>query len=138
MQLNSLGKAVREAWFELPQHFAGLELDSFVVMPNHVHAVVALADPLGAGLRPARDLKRHGLSQIVGAFKSFSSRRIAELNSSWRGAVWQRSFYDHLIRNGDDLANVRRYILQNPAMWEFDRENPNRKSSPQKQSPLLD
>jgi REP element-mobilizing transposase RayT len=101
-------------------------------MPNHIHAVLAPAtpncfslDPVGAGLRPARVRKPHGLSEIIRAFKGFSARRIGELNPSLRGAVWQRGFYDHIIRNANDLSNVRRYIFQNPARWDFDRENAN-------------
>jgi putative transposase len=92
-------------------------------MPNHVHGVLAFIDPVGAGLRPARSAARHGLSEIIRAFKGFSSRRLAELDHSLRGMVWQRGFYDHIVRNSDDLTNVRRYIFTNPAKWEFDIEN---------------
>jgi putative transposase len=95
-------------------------------MPNHVHGVLALVDPVGAGLRPARVQIQHSLSEIIRAFKGFSARAIAELDPSLRSAVWQRGFYDHIIRNSDDLTNVRRYIYQNPARWEFDRENQSR------------
>jgi REP element-mobilizing transposase RayT len=125
MQPNRFGRLVQEAWFELPDHYARLTLDVFTLMPNHVHGVLALTDPVGAGLRPARAANHHGLSEIVGVFKSFSSRRIAELDNSLRGKIWQRSFYDHIIRNEQDLRNVRRYIFHNPARWEFDRENTN-------------
>jgi putative transposase len=127
MQPNQFGRLVQEASFELPDHYARLTLDAFTLMPNHVHGVLALVDPVGAGLRPARAANHHGLSEIVGVFKSFSSRRIAELDGSLRGKVWQRSFYDHIIRNAQDLKNVRRYIFPNPARWEFDQENANRK-----------
>jgi putative transposase len=95
-------------------------------MPNHVHGVLALLDPVGAGLRPACVQIQHSLSEIIRAFKGFSARAIAELDPSLRSAVWQRGFYDHIIRNADDLTNVRRYIYQNAARREFDRENQTR------------
>jgi len=123
MQPNALGKIIWEAWFELPYHFARLELDSFVLMPSHIHGILALVDPVGAGLRPAPALGRQGLTRIIGAFKSFSSRRITEVKPTLQGLVWQRSFYDRIIRNNAELSNARRYILLNPAKWEFDREN---------------
>jgi len=122
---NRFGKIVQETWHELPDHYSRVHLDCFALMPNHVHGVLALVDPVGAGLRPARVQTHHGLSEIIRAFKGFSSRAISELNPSLRSAVWQRGFYDHIIRNADDLANVRRYVYQNAARWEFDRENEN-------------
>jgi len=123
---NRFGKIVQETWYELPDHYRRVNLDCFALMPNHVHGVLALLDPVGAGLRPARVQIQHNLSEIIRASKGFSARAIAELDPSLRSAVWQRGFYDHIIRNADDLANVRRYIHQNAAKWEFDRENQNR------------
>jgi putative transposase len=125
MCANPFGKIVQETWLELPDHYPRVNLDCFSLMPNHVHGVLALVDPVGAGLRPARVQIQHSLSEIIRAFKSFSARAIAELDPSLRSAVWQRGFYDHIIRNSDDLTNVRRYIHQNAARWEFDRENAN-------------
>ena len=122
---NRFGQIVQETWHELPDHYPRVHLDCFALMPNHIHGVLALVDPVGAGLRPARVQIHHGLSEIIRAFKGFSSRSIAELDPSLQSAVWQRGFYDHIIRNADDLANVRRYVYQNAARWEFDRENAN-------------
>ncbi len=121
---NHFGQIVQETWHELPDHYSRINLDCFALMPNHIHGVLALVDPVGAGLRPARVQIEHSLSEIIRAFKGFSARAIAELDPSLRSAVWQRGFCDHIIRNADDLANVRRYIHQNAAKWEFDRENP--------------
>jgi len=79
---------------------------------------------VGAGFKPALTRKRHGLPEIVRAFKTFSSRHI----NKWRGTpgmpVWQRNYYEHVIRGGDQLDRIRRYIEDNPRMWEMDRENP--------------
>src|SRR5277367_5569839 len=74
------GILVSECWFELPYHYARLELGAFVVMPNHVHGLISMHDPVGAGLRPAPTSVT--LSEIVGVFKSFSSRRIRATNAS--------------------------------------------------------
>jgi putative transposase len=120
---NRFGKVVQETWHELPDHYQRVNLDCFTLMPNHIHGVLALVDPVGAGTRPARVQIHHSLSEIIRAFKGFSARAIAKLDPSLRSAVGQRGFYDHIIRNADDLANVRRYIHQNAAKWEFDREN---------------
>ena len=77
---NRFGKIVQETWYELPDHYPRVNLDCFALMPNHVHGVLALLDPVGAGLRPARVQIQHNLSEIIRAFKGFSARAIAELD----------------------------------------------------------
>jgi putative transposase len=119
---SAMGRIVSEPWFELPYHYARLELGAFVVMPNHVHGLISLRDSVGAGLRPAPTTAT--LSEIVGVFKSFSSRRIHTTNASAPKKIWQRGFYEHIVRNSHECEGIKRYILQNPARWEFDRENP--------------
>jgi putative transposase len=122
LQPSAMGRIVSECWFELPYHYARLELGAFVVMPNHIHGLISLHDPAGAGLRPAPTTAT--LSEIVGVFKSFSSRRIHATSASSPKKIWQRGFYEHIVRNSDECEGINRYILQNPARWEFDRENP--------------
>jgi len=153
--LNEIGRIVQDVWRELPDHYAGLQTDAFVVMPNHIHGILILHRPgvvgvgvgvVGAGFKPALDVpppsvgagfkpaptthgahatgaKRHRLNEIVRGFKTFSARRVNDLRGT-HGALWQRNYYEHIIRNGDSLDQIRRYILENPARWEFDRENP--------------
>jgi putative transposase len=116
-----MGRIVSECWFELPYHYARLELGAFALMPNHVHGLISLRDSVGAGLRPAPTAAT--VSEIVGVFKSFAARRIHEADASLPAKVWQRGFYEHIVRSGDECAKIQRYILQNPARWEFDREN---------------
>ena len=68
--------------------------------------------------------KRHGLSEIVRAFKTFSARRINTLRDNPGCPVWQRNYYEHVIRNETDLANIRQYIANNPLKWDLDENNP--------------
>jgi REP element-mobilizing transposase RayT len=102
-----------------------VELDTFVVMPNHVHGIIVLTEPAGAGLKPA-PTKKPPLSEIIRAFKTFSSRRINALRDMPGISTWQRNYYEHVIRDEDVLSRVREYIATNPLRWELDRENPQR------------
>jgi putative transposase len=79
---------------------------------------------VGAGLRPAPTAgKKHGLPEIVRAFKSFSARRINDRRGTRGSAVWQRNYYEHVIRHDDDLRLTREYVIHNPAGWAADMEN---------------
>ncbi len=69
---------------------------------------------------------RHGLPEIVRAFKSFSARRINRLRRTDGIPVWQRNYYEHIIRNDREMDNITRYIESNPSIWAEDDENPNR------------
>jgi len=112
----------------LPHHYPHVALDAFVIMPNHIHGIIVLADPtvVGAGFKPAPTMvnKRHRLTEIIRAFKTFSSRRINESHGTPGRPVWQRSYYEHVIRNENDLDEVRKYIVNNPLKWDLDKENP--------------
>jgi len=119
MQLNDAGKIVQAVWGDLPNHYERLELDAFIVMPNHVHGIVVI---VGAGLKPGP--AKHGLPEIVRGFKTFSSRRINEMRETPGVAVWQRNYHEHIIRNHESLDRLREYIANNPMQWALDRENP--------------
>ncbi len=125
MWMNPFGDIVRACWDDLPCHYQHMELDAFVVMPNHIHGIIVLADTVvRAGLKPAPTGKRHGLPEIIRAFKTFSSRRINDLHNASGTRLWQRGYYEHIIRNENSLNNIRNYIQFNPAIWQWDRENP--------------
>ena len=66
---------------------------------------------------------RRNLSEVVRAFKTFSARRINELGGTRGVAVWQRGYYEHIVRGEKGLSEIRRYIADNPRNWEMDREN---------------
>jgi REP element-mobilizing transposase RayT len=131
MRVNPFGEIVAWAWNDLPNHNPHVELDAFVVMPNHVHGIVLIVDDLvGAGSEPAPTMamvttRRHGLPEIVRQFKTFSARRINALRGTPGATVWQRNYYEHIIRNEASLNRIREYILTNPLRWHLDVENPN-------------
>ena len=136
MAMYRLGEAVAACWANLPKHFEHAVLDAFVVMPNHVHGIVILSDAaigasdapttVGAGFKPARQApaRRHGLSEIVRGFKTFSARRVNEIRGSSRTPVWQRGFYDRVIRREEELLQVREYIVNNTRRWAGDADDP--------------
>ncbi|MBI4281870.1 MAG: transposase [Chloroflexi bacterium] len=124
MRLNPCGQTVMECWDDLVHHYPCVRKDEFVVMPNHVHGILVLNDDVGAGFKPAPTDRRHGLPEIVRGFKTFSARRINVLRNNPGTPVWQRNYFEHVIRNEAELAGIREYIQNNPAQWETDAENP--------------
>ena len=135
MRLNQYGEIVMRCWNDLPHHYPNVALDVCVVMPNHFHGVVTLTENhgsnsgVGAGLKPApTSKKRHGLSEIVRAFKTFSSRKINALRNTPGIPVWQRNYFERVVRNENELFEIREYIQQNPLKWDLDPENPNVKA----------
>lgn len=126
MAVSKEGEIVTGVWENLPTHYSHIELDEFVVMPNHVHGIIWILehknDRVGEGLRPSptSSKKIYGLLEIVRAFKSFSSRQINELRDTKGSSFWQRSFYDHIIRDEEDLYQHRKYINQNVLKWLLD------------------
>ena len=122
MSLNDAGKVVQATWNSLPEHYAHVMLDESVIMPNHMHGIVAIDAHVGAGLKPAPT--RHGLPEIVRAFKTFSSRRINEIRDTRGVSVWQRNYWEHIIRSEPELTSLREYIRNNPLQWELDKLHP--------------
>jgi putative transposase len=124
MVLNNYGLIVNHTWNDLINHVADIELDSFVIMPNHIHGIIVIIDHLvGAGSEPAPTMKRHGIPEIVRQLKTFSARRINEIRKTPRTPVWQRNYYEHIIHNEKELNIIRDYIMNNPAEWSQDEEN---------------
>ena len=142
MRTNEFGEIVARTWNDLPNHNPHVILDAFVVMPNHVHGIIVIVDDLfvGAGSKPAQSTtvqsgsetapaigkttaRRHGLQEIVRQFKTFSARRINAVRGTPGETVWQRNYYEHIIRNEPALHRIREYIRNNPVQWHLDREN---------------
>ncbi len=101
MKLTPFGEVVESVWKEIPLHYPEVNNAVFIVMPNHVHGIITLHKVGRAGSKPA-PTKQYPLSEIVRAFKTYSSRRINELRNSRGTRVWQRNYYEHVIRNESD------------------------------------
>jgi REP element-mobilizing transposase RayT len=110
--LSPMGEIVRELWRMVPATSPGVAQDEFVVMPNHLHGIVILAE--GAPSLP----------QVIGRFKSLSTRRIRALPGEAQTRLWQRSCHEHVIRDDHSLSRIREYVANNPLKWHLDRENP--------------
>jgi len=127
MRLNGLGHIVQSEWIRTAAIRPQVRLDVFAVMSNHFHAILAIDDRRGVlPYAPAPGLRSP--SQTIGAiirgWKAAVTKRVNQIRGTSGAAVWQHNFYEHVIRNEDDLYNARRYIEENPARWALDRENP--------------
>lgn len=149
MKLNHYGEIVQKWWNEISIHFANVETDAFVIMPNHVHGIIfiverrgtvsvpeengenkisnnnnMLDETLGGETPPLRKFTPT-LGQIIAYFKYQSTK---EMNASSNTGVvtkfWQRNYYEHIIRDEKDLKNKTDYIEENPMLWDQDDENP--------------
>jgi REP element-mobilizing transposase RayT len=132
MRLNDAGQAAQADWVRLPERFQSIELDEFVIMPNHLHGIILV----GAGLAPPdRGAPNRGacrgaaccaptLGHILRAFKSISAIAVNRLLGRSGRSLWQRNYYEHIVRSENELAHIREYIANNPAQWALDRENP--------------
>ena len=127
MQANSLVAVVRLCWNDLPNHYPNVELDEFVIMPNHVHGIIILLDDLegAASRRPnaGAGKPRPCLGNVVAYFKYQTAKRINELNGTPDAPFWQRGYYDHIVRTDRSLTQIREYIAHNPRRWGVDKEN---------------
>lgn len=151
MALNVYGRVAHTLWERIPRHFPRVQSDAFVVMPNHVHGIIVIvgdtggrgeafpditcADERGIGLESVLATQGDAenasplhvgpppgsLGAIVGNFKAVAARRINRVRKTPGVPVWQRNYYEHIIRNERELDAIRRYIEHNPARWEQDR-----------------
>ncbi|MEK6733379.1 MAG: transposase [Candidatus Omnitrophota bacterium] len=121
MVLNEYGKIVSKYWHDLPNHYRNVKLDESIIMPNHIHGIIAISDAVGTE-QCSVPTKRVSLSQIVKSFKNVTTKRIRSELGDIR-FLWQRSFYDHVIRGEKELMEIREYVLNNPKKWDMDIEN---------------
>jgi len=127
IQLNDWGQIVQDEWEKSAQIRKEIELDEFVIMPNHIHGIVVITGTAerATGRSPLQSgPTKRSLGAFIGGFKSAVTKRINDLRGAPSALVWQRNYFEHVIRDDDSLNRIRQYILQNPTQWEFDRENP--------------
>ncbi|HEX5423646.1 MAG TPA: transposase [Candidatus Acidoferrales bacterium] len=143
MKLNQLGAIVNECWVQIPAHFANVQLAAHVVMPNHLHGLVSIHEVVptrqcrpthqhpSVGAQHAapacgrrREIAAGSLAAIIRSFKAASTRRARDVLQEPEFVLWQRNFYDTVLRNAKEFRNAQRYIIENPLKWYADRENP--------------
>ncbi len=127
MKLNRYGKIVRDEWLKTEDIRPNVLLDEYVIMPNHVHGIMIVDGYVGA--RRAVPLHEQfgqpvpgGIPTIIRAFKSAVTKRIRQISNMPNRTVWQRNYYEHIIRS-DELNTIRQYIINNPVQWDHDVEN---------------
>jgi REP element-mobilizing transposase RayT len=124
MHPSPAGKMVVACWNALPEQFPTIDLDTFGLMPNHAHGVILITETgFNANNNPIV------LGNMVGAFKSTTTHEYIDgvHTRGWEPfhkRLWQRDFYDHIIRNERALNAIRTYIVNNPANWQEDKLHP--------------
>ena len=151
MILNDAGRMINIIWNELPINYPGVNIDEFQIMPNHVHGIIVIDngqprvfdneqprnstngqargfdDGQPRGVAPTAGLS---LPDVVHRFKSLTTARYRHgvKQKQWPpfpGKLWQRNYYERIVRDENELNDIRRYIRDNPKKWDLDRENPN-------------
>ena len=141
LNLNKFGQIAFTCWQAIPKHFSKIELDEFIIMPNHIHGILIVTYNNGRGLvgnNSGRGLAMPNpyegkfgkpvagsIPTIIGSFKSAVTKQINILRNSKGMSVWQRNYYEHIVRDEASLNQIRNYIINNPLSWTEDRLHPN-------------
>jgi len=133
IRLNEFGKIAHQCWLEIPQHFPHVQLDEFVVMPNHIHGIIVLnnivvgvqnIEPLQQNIEPLQNQNAYqhiiprSIGSIIRGFKIGVTKNFRQNTDIY--VVWQRNYYEHMIRNEVELNRIRQYIIDNPKKWRTD------------------
>ena len=149
--LSEIGKISEKCWNEIPMHYPCVQLDKYVIMPNHIHGIIIIIDDVGAeDFQPLRPRTQKNINIGVENFQPLHQPKINQyqkiipksLGSIMRGFkigvtkycdqqkythfALQRNYHEHIVRNENELNRIRKYIMNNPLQWQFDRENPDR------------
>ncbi|VEN75340.1 conserved hypothetical protein [Candidatus Desulfarcum epimagneticum] len=135
MAHSDSGRIASESWLWMGDQYGHVILDAWTIMPNHMHGIVFISGgrggsrtaPVSSTAAPRCILpvnRRKPLGRLIGSFKTVSTKRINQMRDTPGEKIWQRNYYEHIIRNDKELTRVREYIDQNVLKWEWDRENP--------------
>lgn len=140
IQLNNAGQMVQDVWHNLPVKYPDIETDEFVVMPNHVHGIIVMRHDNCRGevsspifVSPIPTMKQGGetpplqkrtLGNIVAYFKYQTTKQINRIRNTPGVPLWQRNYYEHIIRNEEEMNRICEYIIENPIKWTEDEDNP--------------
>jgi putative transposase len=131
MWINQAGSIAADGLQWLAHRYPSVDLDEWLVMPNHIHAIILIEYSIApvelASGSAVREPKPKTLGRLIGAFKTVSSKAINQIRGTPHGIVWQRNYYEHIIRGERDLSRIREYIRCNPEAWASDSENPGSK-----------
>lgn len=146
MMLNEYGKIAFTQWYKLQDRFINVQVDVFQIMPNHIHGIIVLINPVGVGLAPTQNtqltiqqpnmsiraevnpaptnIQNHNtIGDIVGTYKSlvaYECLKIYKTNHQTMGKLWQRNYYEHIIRDEQSYYAIAEYIENNPSNWDTD------------------
>jgi REP element-mobilizing transposase RayT len=132
VQLSPIGEIARACWVDMPNHFPGVKVDTFVVMPNHVHGILAIVERARRAV-PLRDDQRleafrdpvpGSVPTMVRSYKSSVTKLVRDDIGNRAMHVWQSNYFERVLRNGEEFSKASRYILENPSMWHLDIDNP--------------
>ena len=118
LSLSLDGSTVEQSWRWLQARYCYVTLDAFVVMPNHLHGILTIAS-----LEPTISTRKP-LGRLLASFKTVSAHRINTAHATPGQLVWQRGYFEHVIRNDASLMRIRSYIESNPDRWSLDPQNP--------------
>ena len=127
MTLSDIGRAAEAFWNEIPQHYPHVDSDEFIVMPDHFHGIITInnnvrtEDIRSGQANEWTGAKSGSISAIVRGFKIAVTKYSGETNQKFE---WQKSFYDHIIKNEESLDKIRLYICNNPAAWDPVKKDP--------------
>jgi putative transposase len=142
-RLSAAGIIIESELRKIEDNFPGIKLDEYVVMPNHLHAIIWITErrgeafnaisalnaspqPNGNSPQPPKGTQPGSLGAFLQNFKSVSTRKINQNTHSHGRMIWQRDYFERIIRDEAELSRIQRYIVENPAQWQVDRENPGR------------
>ena len=131
VRLNEVGRLVADTWQWLETRYPSVLMDEYVVMPNHIHGIIVMTGEGGgtgdsriAPTQGRRGVGRKALGNLIGAFKTVAAKRLNLARGTPGRRLWQRNYYEHVVRGEEDMDRIRAYIRDNPLQWEFDVENP--------------
>ncbi|MBS1258552.1 MAG: hypothetical protein MAG551_01611 [Candidatus Scalindua arabica] len=133
MTLNNAGRFANKCWLEIPEHFPHVALDEFIIMPNHIHGIICIDTMNNVGVQNLEPLHKQNkyqqiipksIGSIIRGFKIGVTKWFRK-NTNIHN-VWQRNYYEHIVRNEKELVRIMEYIMYNPLKWMLDRENPDR------------
>lgn len=125
--LNQGGKIADQCWKEIAIHYENVIIDEFIIMPNHIHGIIIINNERVQDIEPPRRNQfQHiipgSIGSIIRGFKIGVTKWFR--NNTDIHQIWQKGFYEHIIRNDDELNNIRKYIQDNPHKWEEEKNNP--------------